>query len=412
MRNVTLLTFALILLSLLANGCGGATNLDNADATDHATLARAIAQETIIIDTHVDVPYRLKEEMADISSRTADGHFDFPRAMAGGLNAPFMSIYIPPKYEEGGAKELADELIDMVEKFQTDWPDKFAVVTGPDQIQPNKDQGIISLPMGMENGSPMEGDLANLHHFFDRGIRYITLTHSRCNHIGDSSYDEERTWHGLSPFGVELVREMNKVGMMVDISHVSDETFAAVMETSQAPVIASHSSCRHFTPDFERNMSDDMIRQLAKSGGVIQINFGSAFLDGAAQKQSWAYWDEYKLFMEEHNDEASEEELAVFKESYWSEHKRITGDITTVADHIDHVVQLAGIDHVGIGSDYDGVGVLPTGMEDVSTYPHLIEELLNRGYSRTDIEKVLSGNFIRVWKDVEQTAINIQAEGA
>jgi len=266
--------------------------------------------------------------------------------------------------------------------------------------------------MGIENGSPMEGDLANLHHFFDRGIRYITLTHSKCNHIGDSSYDEERIWHGLSPFGVELIKEMNKVGMMVDITHVSDETFAAVMATTQAPVIASHSSCRHFTPDFERNMSDDMILELAQGGGVIQINFGSAFLDGEAQKQSWAYWDEYKLFTEEYDDEASEEEIAAFKEAYWSEHEKIRGDIATIADHIDHVVNLAGIDHVGIGSDYDGIGTLPVGMEDVSTYPNLIEELLNRGYSRPDIEKILSGNLIRVWKEVEQIARKLQAEEA
>jgi membrane dipeptidase len=410
LRKWIMFAFALVLAAPAMIGCGGDADPAAVESFDHASLARTIAQETIIIDTHVDVPYRLKEEMADISNLTEDGHFDFPRAIDGGLNAPFMSIYIPAEFEKGGAKELADELIDMVEKFQTDWPEQFAVVTSPDQIQSNMDKGIVSLPMGMENGSPMEGDLANLHHFFDRGIRYITLTHSRCNHIGDSSYDEERTWHGLSPFGVELVQEMNKVGMMVDISHVSDETFSAVMATSQAPVIASHSSCRHFTPDFERNMSDEMIQELAEGGGVLQINFGSAFLLGEAQKQSWDYWDQYQLFIEEHNGEASPEDRAEFKEAYWSEHKKITGNITTIADHIDHVVDLVGIDHVGIGSDYDGIGTLPVGMEDVSTYPNLIEELLIRGYSRTDIEKILSGNLIRVWKEVEQIAQNMQAE--
>jgi membrane dipeptidase len=369
--------------------------------------AEQIARDMLIVDTHIDVPYRLREKSDDISQRTEGGHFDFPRAVKGGLNAPFMSIYVPAENENNGAKALADELIDMVEKFQADWPDKFTLATSPDQLAEHKEQGLISLPMGMENGSPIEGDLANLQHFYDRGIRYITLTHSKCNHIGDSSYDQERTWHGLSPFGKELVREMNRIGMMVDISHVSDETFHDVMEIAQAPAIASHSSCRHFTPGFERNMDDAMIRKLAEGGGVIQINFGSAFLDGEAQKQSWAYWDAWTEYAETNGDE-DHGGMKEFREQYWKDRERITGDVGTIADHIDHVVQLVGIDYVGIGSDFDGIGTLPVGMEDVSRYPNLIRELLERGYSPEDIEKVLSGNILRVWQRVQDVAREMQ----
>ncbi len=179
----------LILSALLMAGCGSPADVPpQEEPAAPGVSAEQIARDTLIVDTHIDVPYRLKEKYEDISERTADGHFDFPRAVAGGLNAPFMSIYVPAENENNGAKALADELIDMVEKFQADWPDKFALATSPDQLEEHKARGLISLPMGMENGSPMEGDLKNLQHFYDRGIRYITLTHSRCNHIGDSSY--------------------------------------------------------------------------------------------------------------------------------------------------------------------------------------------------------------------------------
>ena len=204
----------------------------------------------------------------------------------GGLDAPFMSIYIPASYqEEGGAKSLADSLIDMVYAIAAAHPDKFEVAKSPKEVQRQFKQGKISLPMGMENGAPVEDELGNLKHFKDRGISYITLTHSKDNQICDSSYDTTRTWNGLSPFGRQVVAEMNKVGIMIDISHVSDSTFYQVMELSTVPCIASHSSVRHFTPGFERNMNDDMIRLLGEKGGVIQINFGSAFLDGEIRKE-------------------------------------------------------------------------------------------------------------------------------
>jgi len=241
----------------------------------HALL---LAHKFIIVDTHIDVPYRLKMHPEDISSSTRQGEFDYPRAVEGGLNAPFFSIYVPADLEQSGAKELADSLIDMVDSVVAAHPGKFALARTPEDVRSQFRSGVLSVCLGMENGAPIHGVLANVRYFYDRGIRYITLAHAKDNHISDSSYDTTRTWHGLSPFGKELVAEMNRVGIMVDVSHISDDAFYQVMQLSRAPVIASHSSCRAFTPGFERNMSDDMIRLLASKGGVIMINFGSSFL--------------------------------------------------------------------------------------------------------------------------------------
>jgi len=369
--------------------------------------ANKLAHEFIIVDTHVDVPYRLREKMADISQKTADGDFDYVRAKAGGLSAPFMSIYVPAEYEEkGGAKALADQLIDMVEKFATDWPDKFAVAKSVDEVKSQFAKGLISLPMGMENGSPIEGKLENLRHFYDRGIRYITLAHSKSNHIGDSSYDTNRRWNGLSPFGKEVVAEMNRVGMMIDVSHISDSTFYQVLRLSQAPVIASHSSCRHFTPGWERNMSDEMIKLLAKNGGVIHINFGSSFVNDSvrlAEDKMWKYVQSNKI---NSNNDAGKAALKKFR----LEHHIGYADISDVIAHLDHVVKLVGVDHVGFGSDFDGVGdTLPTGLKSVADYPNLIYELLKKGYSDEDIQKICSGNLLRVWSEVEKVALNMQS---
>ena len=234
-----------------------------------SAAALRIAESSIIVDTHIDVPYRLERAPADVSRATEAGDFDFPRARRGGLNAAFMSIYTPPELEaSGGSRALADQLIDLVHDIVAQAPDKFAIALTPDDVRDQFANGLISLPMGMENGSPIENDLDNLAHFHERGIRYVTLAHSLANHLSDSSYDEEKRWQGLSEFGVAVVREMNRLGMMVDVSHLSDDAFWQVLEVSEAPVIASHSSARHFTPGWERNMGDDMIRALAANGGV------------------------------------------------------------------------------------------------------------------------------------------------
>ena len=364
--------------------------------------ARKLAKQFIIVDGHVDIPYRLQHKWEDISKRTETGDFDYVRAKAGGIDVPFMSIYTPSELEQkGGAKALADTLIDMVYGLAKSHPSKFAVAKSVADVRAQFRRGLISLPMGMENGSPLEKNLANVQYFADRGIRYITLTHGKDNHISDSSYDSTHTWKGLSPFGRKVVMEMNRVGIMVDISHVSDDAFWEVMNITATPAIASHSSCRTFTPGFERNMSDDMIKALGKNGGVIMINFGSSFVANnyrQAESKMWATLGTKGVTWNSPN--AAREARA-----YMKENPLPFPNVSDVANHIDHVVKLAGIDHVGLGSDFDGVGdTLPIGLKDVSQYPNLIEDLLKRGYSDSDIEKVCSGNVLRVWSEVERAA--------
>ncbi len=406
MKKFFLLFLSVILLLMLQ----GSKFKGNDDGLKQK--ATELAHKFIIVDTHIDVPERLHEEWEDISQRTEKGNFDYPRAIKGGLNAAFMSIYIPAKYQEtGGAKALADTLIDMVYKFTTEWSDKFSLAFSPADVVKQFSQNKISLCMGMENGAGIEGNLSNLKYFYDRGIRYITLTHSKNNKIGDSSYDEEPKWNGLSPFGKEVVKEMNRLGIMIDVSHITDSTFYDVMEISKAPVIASHSSCRYFTPDWERNMSDDQIKLLAFHGGVIQINFGSSFLRGDLREKRSEIWNEIDSLITEKGLDRRTPEGRKFVEEYWKEHNPGFADVKDVADHIDHVVSLVGIDYVGIGSDFDGVGdSLPTGLKDVSGYPNLIYELLKRGYSEDDIEKICGKNLLRVWKQVEETAKQLQSE--
>ncbi|HUO83406.1 MAG TPA: dipeptidase [Gammaproteobacteria bacterium] len=376
------------------------------DYAAHLDEARRIAAEHIIVDTHIDVPYRLREELEDIARRTEGGDFDYPRAREGGLDAAFMSIYVPPRYEtSGGAIDLADELIDLIEKLAADAPDKFAMAYSPDDVRSNFVAGRMSFALGMENGAPIAGDLDNLRHFHARGIRYITLAHSKSNHIADSSFDTERPWQGLSEFGEAVVGEMNRLGLMIDVSHISDDAFRDVIALTRAPVIASHSSARHFTPGFERNMSDDMIVALAENGGVIQINFGSAFLTAEASAWLTRYLGRFDEFVTTKRLDPESDEATAFRDAYIEKHPLPFASLDDVLDHIDHVVAVAGVDHVGLGSDFDGVGdSLPVGLKDVSGYPNLIAGLLLRGYSKADIEKILSGNILRVWTEVEAQA--------
>lgn len=359
-----------------------------------AKEARMLSQELIIVDGHVDLPYRLKNRWEDVSEETEGGHFDYVRAKTGGLDAPIMSIYIPAIKEMNGAMDLALELIASVEKLCADHPDKFALANTPADIQKNFNNGLISLPMGLENGAPVEGKIANLDVLFNKGIRYITLCHSKDNHICDSSYDQRYTHGGLSSFGTEVIKRMNELGIMVDVSHVSDSAFYQVMRLSEAPVIASHSSCRHFTPGFERNVSDEMIKLLANQGGVMMINFGSAFITRKGNEALTKVYAKIDAGASE-NDPIIQAELDSIRSN-----PSLMGDVSLVADHIDHVVNLVGIDHVGLGSDFDGVSNLPIGLEDASKMPDLIHELLKRGYTSDDLEKICSKNIFRVWNEV------------
>lgn len=384
--------FTLLSISLLT------TFALQAHAADFTQQANKIAQSTLIIDTHIDVPYRLHDDWEDVTKATQRGEFDYPRAKAGGLNAPFMSIYIPASYEKkGGGYLLANQLIDNMEALVGRAPDKFAMAYNSADLAKHFKEGKISLALGMENGTPIEGKLENLQHFYDRGIRYITLAHSESNHIADSSYDLRRQWKGLSPFGKELIKAMNEIGVMIDISHVSDDAFYQTVELSKVPVIASHSSLRAFVPGFERNMDDDMIKALAKNGGVIQINFGSAFVVSAANQWGLQRDGAFKASGQTDKD--------AFTAEYKKKHPYPFASLDKVLDHIDYVKKLVGIDYVGIGSDFDGVGdSLPEQLKDVSMYPNLIRGLLERGYTEQEIEKVLSGNTLRVWRAVEDYA--------
>lgn len=395
-------SFVLGLLLLVSAGQVVAQQ-ENADL---ATSARALAQKALIVDTHIDVPERLHEQWADVTVATLSGDFDYDRARRGGLDVLFMSIYTSSALEAtGGNYALANVLIDSTEALVGRAPDKFMMVYSPADAELARQKGLIGLALGMENGSPIDDKLENLQFFYNRGIRYITLAHALSNHISDSSYDTNRPWHGLSPFGRDVVAEMNRLGIMVDISHVSDEAFYQVLEITKVPVIASHSSARFFTPGFERNMSDDMIKALAANGGVIQINFASSFLTKTANEWSEARSKAQDVWLAETGNVEYSPAANEWEKGYRVEHPFPYASISDLADHFDHVVELVGADHVGIGSDFEGVGdSLPVGLKDVAFYPALIEELLRREYTPQQIEAILGGNLMRVWRAVEQAA--------
>ncbi|HLZ15671.1 MAG TPA: dipeptidase [Cyclobacteriaceae bacterium] len=374
------------------------------------TFANELAHRFVIADGHVDLPYRLKENFftgdKNVILSTKEGDFDYERAKKGGLSAPFMSIYIPSLYQKKphSGKELADSLIDMVNSITQQLPDKFALAKTPAEVEKNFNAGKISLPMGMENGAPIGNDLSNVKYFYDRGIRYITLTHSKNNQICDSSGDTAK-WNGLSPFGREVVKEMNRVGIMVDISHVDDSTFYQVIRLTKAPCIASHSSCRRFSPTTRRDMRDEMIRKMKENGGVIAVNFYNGFIDSTFAKYQSASKKAVEILLKEKKlklgDTAALKAIAEYKK----QNPAPEVDIERVADHIDHIVSLIGIEHVAFGSDFDGVdGLLPKGLEDVSRYPNLIYRLLKRGYTESDIEKICYKNIWRVWNKAEDVA--------
>lgn len=398
---------------LAALGCTSSKRLMQRSDENLYHYAMELAHRFIITDGHVDLPYRLQiknfrleREYLEIPIRTSEGDFDYERAKQGGLDAPFMSIFIPSSYQDDppSAKALADSLIRMVNGIIKAHPDKFAGGDSPAIIESNFEKGLISLPMGLENGAPLI-TLEDIKYYYDQGIRYVTLTHGKDNHICDSSYDTTRTWGGLSPYGVEVIREMNRIGMMIDVSHISDVTFYQVMEHSKAPVIASHSSCRKFTPGWQRNMDDEMLKALRQNGGVIQINFGSDFLDSEITNSRTANRKELENRLSSANLTADDPLAKPIIEAFKKEHPELYSDVQRVADHIDHVRAVAGINHIGIGSDFDGVGdSLPTGLKDVSMYPNLIHELLKRDYSEEDIEKICYKNVWRVWNTVNQVA--------
>lgn len=365
------------------------------------TKAIKYAQDFIIADGHIDLPFRLNKEgllfnkNIDLNYET-NGNFDIPKAKRGGLNCPFMAIYIPSEKKENEAYQFANLLIDLMENVINCNKDlNFAY--SPSDVLENFKNGKISLPMGMENGSALGNKIKNLDYFFERGIRYITLTHAKNNQICDSSYEKEKKWGGLSDFGKLLVKEMNSVGMMIDVSHVSDNTFFDIIKISNKPIIASHSSPRALTPGFERNLSDEMIKLIAKSKGVILINFGSSFVNSKCNKIFADINDKVEKWKVEKKFKSEDIEVEEYKDQLINKLNPFA-EIEDVLDAIDHVNNLVGDDYIGFGSDYDGLGnSLPKNLKDVSTYINLIEGLIKRGYSEKSIEKICYKNFFRTW---------------
>lgn len=313
-----------------------------------------------VLDSHCDTPTQIVRGR-DLSKDNENAHIDIPKLKRGGVDAAFFALYIPARLSENAAYECALRQYEAVKDVVQSNPCSVAFALTEAQAHENKANGLFSVFLGLENGSPIGHSLERLQEFYDKGVRYMTLCHSKDNQICDSCAGN-RTWGGLSPFGREVVAEMNRLGMLIDMSHVSDDTFYDVLECSTSPVVATHSCCRALA-DHPRNMTDDMIKALAAKGGVIQINFYPVFLQ-----------DDYEL----------ESQSSVIP-SY-----------TRIADHIDHVVELVGIDHVGIGSDFDGIEVAPDGLEDVSKMPVLFDELRRRGYSEDDLAKLASRNFFNV----------------
>lgn len=407
MKFSNTLLFAALAIALL--GCKTSRPFTGKTDAELRQIADQLAHKYLIFDGHVDLPYRLRaknfrleKEFVGLPLDDPKGDFDFKRAKIGGLSVPFMSIYIPSNLQGSGREQLyADSLIRMVTAIAEANPTRFGLGRTTDEVRQNFKKGLVSLPMGMENGCPIL-KISDVERYHRLGIRYITLTHGTDNQICDSSYDTSATWNGLSPFGENVVLEMNRRGIMVDISHVSDSAFFDVLRLTRVPVIASHSSCRKFTPGWQRNMNDDQLLALKKNGGVICINFGSTFLDEKVKSANRETEKVLSRILAEQGLEIEDEKAKPIIEQFKKTYPNIYSDVKKVADHIDHVRGLIGIDHIGFGSDFDGVGdSLPTGLKDVSMYPNLIFELLKRGYSEDDIAKICEKNVWRVWRKTE-----------
>ena len=353
-----------------------------------------------VLDSHCDTPSQILR-LRDLSLDNDHAHVDFPKLARGGVDGAFFAIYVPASLEGEKAEAYADLLLERLSATMSANQDKAAYAHTSQQAFQNKEDGLFSVFIGLENGSPLGTSLEKLQRYYDQGVRYMTLCHSADNEICDSCASAVKRWGGLSPFGREVVSEMNRLGMLIDVSHISDDSFYDVIKYSSKPVVATHSCCRALA-SHPRNMTDDMIKALAKAGGVIQINFYPFFLDDDFRKvfdASGLAEKEYieAEFIKDPSDpqkrqawnQVQDEIQALQRPSY----KRIV-------DHIDHVVALVGIDHVGLGSDFDGIEVTPEGMEDISKFSLVFDEMRRRGYTEEDLEKVAGGNFFRVFDQV------------
>ncbi len=378
---------------------------------------RRVHELALTIDTHCDTPMDMLERGFDIGKRNSTGEVDLPRMKEGGLDAMFFAMFTSQEarteqnYAE--AYSLAHEMTDTTRAVVNRYGELAEIALTADDAGRIEKTGKRAIYLGMENGFPLAKDLTRVEEFYRKGIRYITLCHSYHNDICDSSTDRAKPEHnGLSPFGRQVVMEMNRLGMIIDVSHISDKSFYDVVSISLAPVIASHSSVRAIA-HHNRNLSDDMIRALAKNGGVIQICLLDEYIkDPDVNNPRYKAEQEMREKYNAIKDTLSDTGRAAFRKQWGEVRAQYPKDLPTVqdyADHIDHVVRLVGIDHVGIGSDFDGGGGL-SGCSDVSQFPNITRELLKRGYSEDDIAKIWGGNFFRAFRKVERMAARISGK--
>jgi len=382
-------------------------------ADDTAERARAIHFSSIVVDTHDDTTQRFLSPGFDIGKRNPDGHVDIPRMREGGMNAIFFSIWIDGRTMGPAAVVKALDQIDLVRQNVRKYPNDMVLARTAEDVRRAHAQGKIAALMGVEGGHMMGNDLHVLRIFADLGVRYMTLTHFYNDEWADSSTAKPEH-NGLTDFGREVVREMNRQGILVDISHVSDKTFYDALAISKAPLIASHSSCRALC-NHVRDMTDEMIKALAAKGGVIQINYERSFIDraykDAEEKVSGNVVTMFDAFKKECQDDDAciSKKLNEQQEKLTAEGKLPHVSWERIVDHIDHAVKLVGADHVGLGSDFDGA-TMPEGMEDCSQLPKITEALLRKGYSEEDIRKILGGNTLRIMEQAEAVSRELNAQ--
>ena len=349
-----------------------------------------------LLDSHCDTPSHILR-LRDLAVDDKYAHVDFPKLRRGGVDGAFFALYTPASLSESESYVHASKLLAGVRRVLEFHKDKARLATDRSEAYQNKADGLFSIFLGLENGAALGNSLDRIEEFYEAGVRYITLCHSRNNQICDSCA-EGGGWNGLSKFGKDVVRVMNRLGMLVDVSHISDSSFYDVLETSSKPVVATHSCCRALC-EHPRNMTDAMIKDLAAAGGVIQINFYPLFLDSGFKhvlEQSGIMEYGERIESEFIADPASSTKRAAWNKVQDELNALARPSYKLIADHIDHVVSLVGIEHVGIGSDYDGIEVTPQGMEDISRMPVLFEEFRNRGYTDNDLSKIASDNFFRI----------------
>jgi membrane dipeptidase len=371
--------------------------------------ALAIHQRAIAIDMHADTPQRLLDEGVDLSQRLPDGHFDSVRAREGGLDAQFFSIWVEPElFGDGGPRAMkrADDQIAAVKALTEKHPETWQLATTAADIRRITAEEKLAALTGLEGGYAIDEKIENVERYYRMGVRYMSPAWSVSTSWAGSSGDEVGSTRGLNDFGKQVIREMNRLGMMVDVSHVSDPTFWDIVNTSTKPVIATHSGCRAIA-NVPRNLTDDMIRALAKTGGVVNVIFYPEHLEpGWSEKKKQVDAEiasRVQRASEEEKGDAAHKKLArdrVRREEFAKRLPPVT--VSRLVDHIDHIVKLVGIDHVGIGSDFDGVQSTLSDLADVSGLPNLTRELLRRGYSEGDVDKILGGNMLRVMEEVER----------